>query len=1275
MKRFLVQLGGSLCLLTSLVLQGQGALKLVPAAAVGRSLPGSSVSAIKISPGTTQVKTSIVSPAVVGVPSSQNVSVLPDEDDLRLQKFLKLNFDRRASLILKELTRRSGEASETDATTSELTEQQDSVAIGNKEAENAPTIAQQTTTLNNQLDAELKQFQMNVTLGHWEAVRGFYASIKTKHVGQAYEYLIQSLLRPPGLRPNQVLPPNQARKENHVIELEDMLGIADAYPMPLSESHARSLGGFLRKMLSEGYDLQPVLRSFRKGTRRLGGQDKAQRLIVARILGAAGKSEEALEFLISPEDAVEANDAESLNLIALGYVDRHAKEPEDDWLVKAWEVTQLALDLEDAKESEREQALQRALDLSEKIDPALGEAWLEKVFASHPEYGLEIIAATGASSAEQRTNRSADQRLKHLQLQHRAVQSFLDSKNSRDLPWGRTLNLLALNWLSEAEHSYLNDASQSRFPSMQWDMYGNMYYGNRSKSQPRNPNQAQPIATGDILKVQPDENWLQFLNDGIRPKFLEVLAKLHLKVKEEEMAFPYIEKLAKTHTEEAHDLANEFIRIWTENHDPNTERNRRSTYMYIYGYNRNAEGIPLTRSKQVRNLEELTHWVKKLRTLPIEPVDEALLAKAFTTCHSVAEVYRLEDIEKVFGDSDSLQPNTLAGMIQTMRSNLATVWRKPDVQKNNKTQRKDKEIQAEVFRGYRVAGSVLEKGLEKYPDSWSLHLALACILFDENTYQYELTKDSQFTARRSRAFGQFEDAATLYAEQVEGLPQDKESSEVYEFWFYASLGATDLGGLRDYHQPDRNQPGKIRTAIMKLPGLMAERHVARFANALSTRITSLKAELKHRYLRAGLSIVGDHEKAAEARKLFDYYNDLVTEIQLVTHIDGSSNVGHQEPFGLFVDIRHTKEVERESGGFSKYLQNQNNAGYFYNYGRPTVNYRDDFEEAAREALKEHFEVLSVTFHNDKTESIGDAELGWRRTPYAYLLMKSLGPEVDMLPSLQMDFDFMDTSGYVVLPVESSKIAIDASKADARPFRDLILTQTVDERLADEGALVLEIKAVAHGLIPPLNQLVQFKQTGFEMLSTDDQGMVVTTLDQETDDLAPVGERQWMIRLQARPELTERPKSFAFPAPNESVKEVVYQRYQDADLASVGPDVILMAAYGNPSPGWPWMLLILILVLGVGYGIYRLDLKGEPEITSAEILLPDPLTPFTALGVLKKIQSDANISEDEKLELSILMNSLEDQFFSPDTKSNQDLKEVLMPWLNRDFQKSNSVSLQ
>ena len=41
----------------------------------------------------------------------------------------------------------------------------------------------------------------------------------------------------------------------------------------------------------------------------------------------------------------------------------------------------------------------------------------------------------------------------------------------------------------------------------------------------------------------------------------------------------------------------------------------------------------------------------------------------------------------------------------------------------------------------------------------------------------------------------------------------------------------------------------------------------------------------------------------------------MTEIELEARLDGSAQVGHTEPFGLFVDIRHTKEVERESGGF------------------------------------------------------------------------------------------------------------------------------------------------------------------------------------------------------------------------------------------------------------------------------------------------------------------------------------------------------------------------
>ena len=93
--------------------------------------------------------------------------------------------------------------------------------------------------------------------------------------------------------------------------------------------------------------------------------------------------------------------------------------------------------------------------------------------------------------------------------------------------------------------------------------------------------------------------------------------------------------------------------------------------------------------------------------------------------------------------------------------------------------------------------------------------------------------------------------------------------------------------------------------------------------------------MKYRYLENGFAIVGDHPRAHEARKVFDYYKDLVTEIQLVTKIDGNDVVGHSAPFGLFVNLRHTKDIERESGGFGRYLQNQNSGTMFtYNYGRP-----------------------------------------------------------------------------------------------------------------------------------------------------------------------------------------------------------------------------------------------------------------------------------------------------------------------------------------------------
>ena len=248
---------------------------------------------------------------------------------------------------------------------------------------------------------------------------------------------------------------------------------------------------------------------------------------------------------------------------------------------------------------------------------------------------------------------------------------------------------------------------------------------------------------------------------------------------------------------------------------------------------------------------------------------------------------------------------------------------------------------------------------------------------------------------------------------------------------------------------------RIKAAIESLPEKESEWHMARFANLLFNRMSSAKPQLKHKYLDLGFEIVGDHKQAREAKKVHEYYKDLVNEIQFVTAVDGDTRVGHDKPFGVHVALRHTKEIERESGGFGRYLQNQNSNMYFsYNYGRPTEDYRDKFEESIRETYSEQFEVMSITFEKPEVKSIPDEnEPGWRITPYAYMLLKARGPEVDKVPPAKLDLDFLDTSGYAILPVASPILPIDASEHVARPFDKLAITQILDERQSEDGKLL------------------------------------------------------------------------------------------------------------------------------------------------------------------------------------------------------------------------------
>ncbi len=1268
---------------------------------------------------------SLSRPAVTKNQSSSTSSADPKiaHDKNRLDAIKKVTFDRRSSAIIKAWSNPLEDETKKQTTKKEGT----SKANQPIEAKRPLTPEQQklaeTKEQQKKLAAELKRFeselkilQRDVTLGNWTEVKLFFKQLSEAEYRALYTQLLTSLQR----TVSQPGRPSSQFAEKHVITVDDFFVLADLLPEEKNEeknndtkskeTHRASstqttleqqnripiiqqsqsnplfvqLSGILRLSVQNGHSIQKYLERFRSIIKEtpvvednVDQKPDTEQPIkapltkrqIANLLANSGHAQYMQTFLPTLEDAISKDDREALNLLSRYYLSLPQHEKKNEHLQKAWTALQAVLSVGEISKSEKAEALKRAVELTPRIKEELGQAWLNESFSKRPERGKEILSTIGSAVATglQTQSRNSSYRLKSLELQKTAVKALLKAAPEKAKEWQPTLQLMATNWLREAQTSQTYDYSTQRGRIMSRDYYGNYFYTNNMYSQQRRQNKIQAIATGKVLDLIPSTEWMDLIDESLQPQFMTVISQLYLKVEEAEEAFPYIEKLAPTNPRQAKSLAEQFLRVWTKKHNPNSEQQRTSIYMFSWGFNQRAQGIPLTRSKQVRNLEELAKWIKRINELPIDNIDERLITQAFTQVHSSAEVYQLDAIEKIYGTVDGLDPNTLASLIQTMRTNLGKVWRLPATQKKAKTNRKQKDIEREVLQGYATAQVVLDKAIKKYPKSWAVQLAKAALDHDANEFQQELKRTTEFSGKRHISLKGFQKAAQLYAAEVESLEEEKQDATVYKTWFYSSLGAPDLGKISHESVSDPSQFPLIRKAIEALPGELAKRHMDMFANSLFVRLSALSPGVKFRYLKGGFEIVGDHEQAREAKKVYDYYKDLVTEIKLEATIDGSDVVGHGEPFGLFVNIRHTKEIGRESGGFTKYLQNQNQGGYYYyNYGRPLENYRDKFEEASKIALEEHFEILSITFEREDVHSRATDKYGWRITPYAYILLKPKGPEIDKIPSLTLDMDFMDTSGYAVIPVNSSPLPIDASSktGEPRPFEKLSITQTLDEREAKAGKLKLEVRATGVGLIPDLDQILDLNPEQFDVTSIENEGVSVSQFDKEGPKTAINSERIWLISMEAKSDLTKHPEKFSFGLPKQEEHEVIYQRFVDADLAAVQSEIMLEQDYGTPKKSWATPAISIFVVLFIGVIAYLISRRKPEPISSGRYQIPENLTPFTVLGVLKDIERNNGLSDTGKQELGSSISRLEHYYFESPEGAEPDLNEEIHRWISK-----------
>jgi hypothetical protein len=235
----------------------------------------------------------------------------------------------------------------------------------------------------------------------------------------------------------------------------------------------------------------------------------------------------------------------------------------------------------------------------------------------------------------------------------------------------------------------------------------------------------------------------------------------------------------------------------------------------------------------------------------------------------------------------------------------------------------------------------------------------------------------------------------------------------------------------------------------------------------------------------------------------------------------------------------------------------------------------------------------------------------------------------------------------------------AAAAEPRPFADLEVTQLLDQRKADEGKITLEIKAKAKGLVPALDAILQLDLPGFRVKKTDDQGASVSRFAEDRDGV--VTERVWLLSLEPA-DGGAPPRTFTFGKPKVADCKAVFQRYDDADLATVGPEAALLQVAPR-DPAWAYVVLGLAFVAYFAW-FFLSKAKAGAAAAGPALALPEHVTPFSTLAVLAAVASRLRLDDAGRRELADDQARIEAACFGRADDPALDLRAVAEKWIRR-----------
>ena len=626
-----------------------------------------------------------------------------------------------------------------------------------------------------------------------------------------------------------------------------------------------------------------------------------------------------------------------------------------------------------------------------------------------------------------------------------------------------------------------------------------------------------------------------------------------------------------------------------------------------------------------------------------------------------------------------MERSELRTLLAAMRVNLARGWRDVEVQQKAGTNRSEPDMKDEVSRGYRVALELLKRGLGVEGGAWEDCVLRGQLFFDASEFEHERgVKLADYVNLRDGAFASHRQAAQLYGGNVAARPRSEWSIAPYQAWFYVLLGASDLSALTPRQARDDLGLAALHDALAALPGDAADWHTKMFAAGLTNLLARVPAHMRQKFLAAGVQVVGEKNPAAAgAQEILNYYANLTDEAQLRVAVDGPSRVGHGQPFGVFISLEHTKQLAREGGGFAKYLQNQAAqmsamyGGYVPPGQKAMTDYRDDFQTNFYAAMGAQFEVQSLVFCDPAVKPVDLPREGWQAMPLAYALLRAKDPAVDRIPSIQLDMDFADEKGTVVLPVLSQVVPINAAdaKISSRPCDGLSVAMTLDEReWRGGGKLALEISATGNGIIPAFTELFAADGAENTEMEIKDSGLNISSVQTEKGIVKPQANRSWQISY-LRKKGALSPAAFRFPPPTKEFlqSKIEYKHYVDADLETIGAKTALagIALPQSPQVVRYGLLIAAFFFVNLAF-VFFMRRWGRPVAPPASAFaLPREITPFSVVAFLRRLQLErvTKLNEKNRAALQDEIKSIESAFFSADGEATQmDLRAIAQRWI-------------